>query len=70
MRSIDVAVIGPEGQTLTVADAKSWASETVREDATSIDREAAWMSIIKKTFDNVDQELIPRMRQTMAAYVR
>lgn len=66
---VGVEIVGPDGKTLAVADAKSWASETVREDATSTDREAAWMSVIKKTFDNMDQELIPRLRQTMVTYV-
>ena len=66
---VDVAIVGPDGKTIAVADGKSWASETVREDATSTDREAAWMSVIKKTFDNMDQELIPRLRQTMVTYV-
>jgi hypothetical protein len=67
---VEVAVIDPAGQVVTVADGKSWASDTVREDATAADKQAAWLGIVTKTFDNLDRELIPRMRQTMAAYVR
>jgi hypothetical protein len=65
-----VEIVDPNGNTLVSADAKEWASESVREDAKQADRELAWISVIRTTFNNLDKELIPRMRQTMAAYLR
>ena len=66
---VELAIIDPAGQVVTVTDGKSWASQSVREDATTPDREAAWMSVIKTTFDNLDLEILPRMRQVMGSYV-
>jgi len=67
---IEVAIIDPNGKVLASADGKSWATETVAENASRADKEKAWMSVTKKTFDNLDREIVPRVRSTMAAYVK
>ena len=67
---IEVAVVDPNGAVLATADAKSWATESVAENATQQDKEKAWMNVTKTTFDNLDRELLPNMRKTMAAYLR
>jgi hypothetical protein len=67
---IEVAIIDPNGKVLASADGKSWATETVAENATRADKEKAWMNVTKKTFDNLDRELIPHIQSTMAAYIR
>ncbi|TAL03430.1 MAG: hypothetical protein EPO08_04275 [Rhodospirillaceae bacterium] len=67
---VEIAVVGPNGNVLGTADAKSWASESVVENATQADKEKAWMNVTKTTFDNLDRDIIPTMRKTMAAYLR
>jgi hypothetical protein len=66
---VDVAIVDPNGKVLTSADGNSFATQSVREDATSADRQNAWLAIVKMTFDNLDNDLIPRMRDAMHEYV-
>lgn len=67
--SIEVAIVDPNGQVLASADANSWASETVAENAGDRDKEKAWMNIIRVSYDNLDRDLRPAIYKSMAAYV-
>jgi hypothetical protein len=67
--AVDVAIVDPSGQVLTTVDSKSFATETIREDATSADRDNTWLGLVRKTVDNMDGDLVPRMREVMASYV-
>ena len=67
--AIEVAIIDPNGKVLGSADAKSWSTQSVGKDATQSDRDAAWAYVVQSSFDNLDRELIPRVRQILAAYV-
>ena len=68
--SVDVAIVDPTGQVLTTVDSKSFATETIREDATSADRTNTWLGLVRKTFDTLDGDLVTRMRTTMTGYVQ
>jgi hypothetical protein len=65
-----IEIVDANGQVVGTVDGKSWESQTVREDASSTDRENAWLSVVKITFDNLDKEMIPRMRQSLSSFVR
>lgn len=66
---VEIAIVDPSGRVVTSVDGRSWASETTREDATSTDRQNTLLSVVKKTIDNLDGDILPRMRDTMASYV-
>ena len=67
---IEIAIVDPTGNVLTTAEGKSFATETIREDATSADRTNTWLTLVKKTFDTLDSDLATRMRTTMTGYVQ
>ena len=67
---IEIAIVDPTGKVLTTAEGKSFATETIREDATSVDRTNTWLNLVKKTFDTLDSDLGARMRTTMTGYVQ
>ena len=67
---IEVAVVDPNGKELGSAEAKSWATETVAENATEKDKEKAWMDVMRVSFDNLDRDLRPAIYKSMAAFVR
>jgi hypothetical protein len=67
--SIEVAIVDPNGQVLASADANSWATETVAENAGDRDKEKAWMNVIRVSFDNLDRDLRPAIYKSMAAFV-
>ena len=67
--SVEVAVIDPTGKVVASADGKAWHTRTVTEGATEDDKRQVWADMIKTTFDNMDAELQPRIRSTMASYV-
>ncbi len=67
---LEIAIVDPNGKVLTTADGKSYATETIREDATSSDRTNAWLNLLKKTFETLDGDLVSRMRTTMTGYVQ
>jgi hypothetical protein len=67
---IEVAVIDPNGQVLAQAEGKAWHTRTLVEGATEADKQTAWAEMIKKTFDDLDVELQPKIRSALAQYVR
>ncbi len=67
---IEIAVVDANGSILAQAEGKAWHSQTVSEGATEADKQAVWAGMIKKTFDDLDIELQPRIRQALAQYVR
>lgn len=66
--AVEVAVVDPNGKVVASADGKAWHSRTVSEGATEEDKRHVWADMIKVTFDNLDAELQPRIRSSMAAY--
>ncbi|MBX7197934.1 MAG: hypothetical protein K1X51_01000 [Rhodospirillaceae bacterium] len=67
--AVEVAVIDPNGKSVASAEGKSWQTQTVTEGATEDDKRKVWADMIKATFDNMDAELLPRMRSTMSGYL-
>lgn len=67
---IEVAVVDPNGRILAQAEGKAWHSRTIAEGATEADKQAVWAEMIKKTFDDLDVELQPKIRTALAQYVR
>jgi len=66
---IEVANVDPNGKVLASTDAKAWQAQTVTEGATEEDKRGIWADMIKTTFDNLDAELQPRIRTSLAGYV-
>ena len=66
---VEVAVIDVNGKVLASADGKVSHSRTVPEGATEEDKRHVWADMIKTTFDNLDSELQPKLRASMAQYV-
>ncbi len=67
--AVEVAVVDPNGKVVAAADGKAWQKRTVTEGATEEDKRGVWADMIKSTFDNMDAELQPRIRATMASYM-
>lgn len=61
-----VALIDANGQQQGSAEAKSLHSSTIPEGTTDAEKQALWMEMMKKMFENIDRELLPRIRQTVA----
>jgi hypothetical protein len=66
---LEIAVVDPNGRVLAQAEGKAWHTRTVAEGATEADKQAIWAEMIKKTFDDLDLELQPKIRTAMAQYV-
>lgn len=64
---LSVALIDANGQPQGSAEAKSLHSSTVPEGTTDAEKQALWAEMMKKMFENVDRELLPRIRQTLAS---
>ena len=67
---IETAIINPNGLVLAQAEGKAWHKRTVPEGMTEAQKQAVWAEMIKKTFDDLDVELQPRIREALAQYVR
>lgn len=67
---IEIAVVDPNGRVLAQAEGKAWHSRTITEGATEADKQAVWAEMIKKTFDDLDVELQPKIRTALAQFVR
>lgn len=67
---ISVALIDANGQPQGSAEAKTLQSTTVAEGTTDAEKQAVWMEMMRKMFDNLDRELQPRIRQTLVLPVR
>ena len=64
---LSVALIDANGQQQGSAEAKSLHSSTVSEGTTDAEKQALWMEMMKKMFENIDRELQPRIRQVMGS---
>ncbi len=67
---VEVALIDPNGRVLTSASGKAGTSRTVTEGATEADKQQTWAGLIVASFDALDAELQPQLRQAMAQYVK
>lgn len=67
--AVEVAVIDPNGKVVASAEGKSWQTRSVTEGATEDDKRKVWAEMVKTTFDNMDAELQPRIRNVMSNYV-
>ncbi len=66
---LEVAIIDPNGKVLASTNAKAVQTQTVTEGATEEEKRGIWAGMIKATFDNLDAELQPRIRASLAGYV-
>jgi outer membrane lipopolysaccharide assembly protein LptE/RlpB len=64
---ISVALVDANGQQQGAAEAKSLHSSTVPEGTTDAEKQALWSQMLTRMFENVDRELLPRIRQTIAS---
>ncbi|MGE4064064.1 MAG: LPS assembly lipoprotein LptE [Rhodospirillaceae bacterium] len=64
---LSVALIDANGRQQGSAEAKSLHSSTVPEGTTDAEKQALWLEMMKKMFENIDRELQPRIRQTIAS---
>jgi hypothetical protein len=62
---ISVALVDANGRQQGSAEARTFQSTTVPEGTTDAEKQAVWMEMMKKIFDNLDRELQPRIRQTL-----
>lgn len=62
---ISVALVDANGGQQGSAEARTFQSTTVPEGTTDAEKQAVWMEMMKKVFDNLDRELQPRIRQTL-----
>ncbi len=67
---IETAIVNPNGMILAQAEGKAWHKRTVPEGMTEAQKQAVWAEMIKKTFDDLDLELQPKIRDALAQYVR
>jgi len=67
---LEIAVVDPNGQVLTMAMGKSSNSRTVTEGTTDADKQQVWAGMIVSAFDALDAELQPQLRQVMGQYIR
>jgi hypothetical protein len=66
---LDVAIVDPNGKVLASTNAKAWHTRTVPEGTTEEEKREIWADMMKTTFDNLDAELQPRIRTSLAGYV-
>ena len=66
---IEVAIVDPNGKVLASTYAKATHTRTVPEGTTEEQKREIWADMIKNTFDNLDAELQPRIRTSLAGYV-
>jgi hypothetical protein len=66
---LDIAIVDPNGKVLASTNAKAWHTRTVPEGTTEEEKRGIWADMIKTTFDNLDAELQPRIRTSLAGYV-
>ncbi|MCC6912266.1 MAG: hypothetical protein IT566_01080 [Rhodospirillaceae bacterium] len=66
--NVDIAVelIDANGRQQGTASATTSNSTTVPEGTTDAEKQAVWAEMMKKAFDNLDRELLPRVQQTLA----
>lgn len=67
---LEIAIVNPNGQVLTSANGKASTTRTVPEGTTEADKQQVWTGLIIATFDNLDSELQPQLRNTMGQYIR
>lgn len=67
---LEIAIIDPNGRVLTTASGKASTSRTVPEGTTEADKQQVWTGLIIATFDNLDTELQPQVRNVMAQFIR
>lgn len=67
---MEIAIVNPNGQVLTSAQGKASTTRTVPEGTTDADKQQVWAGLIIATFDNLDNELQPQLRNVMAQYIR
>ena len=66
--NVDIAVvlIDANGRQQGTASATTSNSTTVPEGTTDAEKQLVWAEMMKKAFDNLDRELLPRVQQTIA----
>ncbi|MCA0199471.1 MAG: hypothetical protein LCH56_01370 [Proteobacteria bacterium] len=66
--NVDIAVvlIDANGGQQGTASATTTNSTTVPEGTTDAEKQAVWAEMMKKAFDSLDRELLPRVQQTIA----
>lgn len=67
---LEIAIVNPNGQVLTSAAGKASTTRTVPEGTTDADKQQVWTGLIIATFDNLDSELQPQLRNVMGQYIR
>jgi hypothetical protein len=67
---LELAIVDPNGTVLSTASGKASTSRTVPEGTTEADKQQVWAGLIVATFDNLDNELLPQVRQAMAQFIR
>jgi hypothetical protein len=66
--NVDIAVvlIDANGREQGTASATTSNSTTVPEGTTDAEKQVVWAEMMKKAFENLDRELLPRVQQTLA----
>jgi len=67
---LELAIVDPNGKVLTSSTGKAKSSRTLGESATEADKQQVWTDLIIKSFDALDNEMQPQLRQVMAQYIR
>jgi hypothetical protein len=67
---LEIAIVNPNGQVLTSANGKATTTRTVPEGTTEADKQQVWTGLIIATFDNLDNEMQPQLRNVMGQYIR
>lgn len=67
---VEVAIVDPSGKVLSAASGKATNSRTVAEGATETEKQQVWAGLVVASFDNLDAELQPQMRQVMGQFIR
>jgi hypothetical protein len=67
---IEIAIVDPNGMVLSSASGKSKSTRTVPEGTTEADKQQVWAGMIVASFDALDAELQPQLRQVMGQFIR
>ena len=67
---VELAIVDANGMVLSSASGKSRHTRTVPEGTTEADKQQVWAGMIVASFDALDNELQPQVRQVMAQFIR
>ncbi len=66
---LEVAIVAPDGRTLSSATGKASGYKTAGENATDEEKKQIWSGLVISVFDALDNQLQPQLRTTMSQFV-